>query len=97
MRPLAIICWLVGAVLILVPAALIAQAWNKHEDMKDPKACIIAAVVGLVVLGTGGTFYRIAVDSEQRQRRRRRYREDSGGPKHSPKQKLTISLEFGWS
>jgi len=58
-------CWLVGAILIIAPAAMLYSAWSTGEGMADTGNHIWSLLIGVVLLATGGTLHKIGMSRER--------------------------------
>jgi hypothetical protein len=61
----AFICWGLGGILILIPAALLYAAWSSGDGLMNTSPHIVSMLIGVVSLATGGTLHKVGQSRER--------------------------------
>ena len=62
---LAFACWLIGGLLVAIPAYKLVQDFRGVGDqVESANSLVIAIVIGVVILATGGTLHKIGSSRE---------------------------------
>lgn len=62
----AFLCWIAGALAVLIPAVAIIRTFRGDARIDDVASHVVALTVGVVLLATGGTLHQVGTGRERK-------------------------------